>query len=241
MAPLSKAIEDIASLMEQLEKKKDGISKEISQNFDKCKKVLCEKEEELLRLVSNECRVKLKNLALHKESLETRLASVTSSCQFSENVLKHGNEAEVMLVKKQLTHRLSDLQNTHADFDPHEDDVIEYEFFPDEFRKAVYYAGQVKTYATAPSLCSATGIGLHKAKADLEAMFQVTTVDRNKQPCGQGGETISVSIVPENSEPFQGRSIFNKIVIYHFDLSAVSALVSSFFFKGLAKIVYSYF
>ena len=29
------------------------------------------------------------------------------------------------------------MQNTHADFVPHEDDVIEYEFFPDEFRKAV--------------------------------------------------------------------------------------------------------
>ena len=42
-----------------------------------------------------------------------------------------------MLVKKQLTQRLNDLQNTHMAFEPQEDDVIEYEFFPDEFRKAI--------------------------------------------------------------------------------------------------------
>lgn len=96
-----------------------------------------EKEEELLVFISNECRIKCKNLGLQKESLETLLASVTSSCQFSENVLEHGNEAEVMLVKKQLTQRLNDLQNTHMAFEPQEDDVIEYEFFPDEFRKAI--------------------------------------------------------------------------------------------------------
>jgi tripartite motif-containing protein 2/3 len=87
--------------------------------------------------VSNECRIKCKNLGLQKEGLETLLASVTSSCQFSENVLEHGNEAEVMLVKKQLTQRLNDLQNTHMAFEPQEDDVIEYEFFADEFRKAI--------------------------------------------------------------------------------------------------------
>lgn len=99
--------------------------------------VLKEKEKKLLVFVSNECRIKCKNLGLQKESLETLLTSVTSSCQFSENVLEHGNEAEVMLVKKQLTQRLNDLRNTHMAFEPQEDEVIEYEFFTDEFRKAI--------------------------------------------------------------------------------------------------------
>jgi hypothetical protein len=42
-----------------------------------------------------------------------------------------------MLVKKQLTQRLNDLQSTHMTFEPQEDDVIEYEFFADEFREAI--------------------------------------------------------------------------------------------------------
>lgn len=213
MAPLTKAIEDIASILERLKKRTDGIRDEISRNFAKCTEVLKEKEEELLMFITNESRVKTKNLGLQKECLETLLASVKSSCQFSENVLKHGNEAEVMLLKKQLTQRLYDLQNTHTDYEPQEDDVIEYEFFPEEFRKAVKYAGEIKTYATVPGLCYATGIGLHKAKADLEAMFQVTTVDRNKQPHGQGGEAISVSIIPEEGEAFRGEDAWAILLI----------------------------
>ena len=58
----------------------------------------------------------------------------------------------MMLVKKQLTQRLNDLQNTHMAFEPQEDDVIEYEFFADEFRKAIkvsrYYRAFLSTVFT---------------------------------------------------------------------------------------------
>lgn len=96
--------------------------------------------------VDNECRIKCKNLGLQKENLETLLSSISSSCQFSENVLEHGNEAEVMLVKKQLTKRLGELQNTHMEFEPLEDDSIEYEFFTDEFRRAIQVSVKYADY-----------------------------------------------------------------------------------------------
>ena len=205
MESLAKAIENISLLMDNLTKRSEGIQHEISRNFAKCYEVFKEKEEELVMLVKNESRAKLKNLGLQKENLETLLASVTSSCDFSENVLKHGNEAEVMLVKKQLVQRRNDLQTTHTDLEPVDDDVIDYEFFPDEFRRAIGCAGHVKTFLTVPSLCFATGIGLHKAKVELESMFQVTTVDRQKQCSEAGGENISVSIVPEHGEAIQSK------------------------------------
>ena len=62
----------------------------------------------------------------------------------------------------------------------------------------------MKAFPTVPSLCYATGIGLHKAKAEVEAMFQVITVDRNKELYGQGGDRISVSVEPEGGEAFEG-------------------------------------
>lgn len=56
-----------------------------------------------------------------------------------------------------------------------------------------------------PFFCSATGIGLHKAKADVEAVFQVTTVDRNRKPYEYGGDRISVNVEQEDGVKFEGR------------------------------------
>jgi hypothetical protein len=65
-------------------------------------------------------------------------------------------------------------------------------------------AGHVKAFPTVPSLCYATGIGLHKAKADVEAIFQVITVDRNNELYAQGGDRIAVSVAPDDGDAFQG-------------------------------------
>ena len=141
MLPLSQAIKKIALIMECVDRRSQGLQGEISRNFAKCQEVLKEKEKELLILMKNESRAKLKFLGIQKENLETLFASVQSSYQFSENVLLHGNEAEVILVKKQLKQRLNDLSSTtHTDLETQGDDVMEYKFYLDELKKGVMLA-----------------------------------------------------------------------------------------------------
>lgn len=46
-----------------------------------------------------------------------------SSCEFTENVLRYGNEAEIMLVKPQMVSRLQNLNNHESQCEPEDNEV----------------------------------------------------------------------------------------------------------------------
>ena len=65
--------------------------------------VINEREEEMLTQVTNIHHMKSKTLELQKSDFQLMLGNLNSSVDFTENVLKHGNEAEVTMVRKQMT------------------------------------------------------------------------------------------------------------------------------------------
>ena len=62
-----------------------------------------EREQEMLTQITNIHHMKSKTLELQKNDFQLMLGNLNSSVDFTENVLRHGNEAEVTLVKKQMT------------------------------------------------------------------------------------------------------------------------------------------
>lgn len=51
------------------------------------------------------------------------LLNLLSSCEFTENVLRYGNEAEIMLVKPQIVSRLQNLNNHESQCEPEDNEV----------------------------------------------------------------------------------------------------------------------
>ena len=84
--------------------------------------------------------------------------------------------------------------------------MIEYRFSTDEFRKAIDAMGVIQIYHSFPPYCYATGIGIQKPKAGLEAVFIITTKDRSNEVYSGGGEPIKVAVEPpEGADPVEGQ------------------------------------
>lgn len=63
-------------------------------------------------------------LTSQQEILELDLENLLSSCEFTENVLRYGNEAEIMLVKPQMVSRLQSLNDHESQCEPEENEVL---------------------------------------------------------------------------------------------------------------------
>lgn len=51
------------------------------------------------------------------------MSNLLSSCEFTENVLRYGNEAEIMLVKPPIVNRLQNLNNHESQCEPEDNQV----------------------------------------------------------------------------------------------------------------------
>ena len=205
IGPLKEAIEKIAETRQRLDYKLEEVRREVNQNCKRCREFITEREEEILTQVNNIYRMKSKTLEIQLDELEMMLGNLNSSIDFTESLLRHGNEAEVMLVKKQMTQRLQDLNSQKLEYLPLEDDLIDYWFSTDDFRKAITHIGEVKVYHAYPPYCFATGVGIHRAKAGVEAVFLVTSKDRMNEIYSGNGETIKVHIEPPEGDPVPSR------------------------------------
>ena len=207
IGPLKEAIEKVAETRIRLDCKLEEVRQEVTQNCKRCREVISEREELLLTQVNNIHRMKSKTLEIQMEELELMLGNLNSSIDFTENLLRHGNEAEVMIVKKQMTQRLQELNNVKLEYLPLEDDLIDYTFSTDGFRQALEHIGEVKVYHAYPPYCFATGVGVHRAKAGVEAVFLVTMKDRMNEVYSGAGEKINVSIQPPDGEPVLSKCV----------------------------------
>lgn len=73
---------------------------------------------------------------------------------FSEEVLKHGNSVEILVIKKQLCDRLNDMISAKFQGEPEENDVIYFSANQDEVLKALEKLGQIKTSNAFPAMCT---------------------------------------------------------------------------------------
>lgn len=82
----------------------------------------------------------------------------TSSRDFVENVLIHGNEIEIIQLRQPMTNRLQELNTIELDYkEPEDNDVIDYILDHDTVQEVATTMGHVTTSKTFASLCMATG------------------------------------------------------------------------------------
>ncbi|EDO47715.1 predicted protein [Nematostella vectensis] len=209
LARLKEAIDKVTDTRKRLDCKAEEIRQEVMRHTQRCIEVIQEREQELLTQVNNIHRMKSKTLEIQSDDLDMMLGNLNSSIDFTENALRHGNEAEVMLVRKQMTARLKDLNQTKLEYEPLEDEVIDYTLNADEFRKAIERMGTVKVYHAYPRFCYASGVGIQRAKIGLEAVFLVTAKDRMNEVFSGGGETVKVVVEPPEGDEYEGSVIDN--------------------------------
>ena len=118
-------------------------------------------------------------LCNQQNQLERELFKYTSSRDFVENVLLHGNEVEIIQLRRLVLDRLRELNDITLDYkEPEENDVIDYVLDINAVEDVAKIMGQIVTSVTFTALCSAGGLGIKSGKVGVESSFVVETKDR---------------------------------------------------------------
>ena len=143
---LEKSIKEVQGISDTLRGRLAAVKAEIREATLKQIKVLKEKERKLLMEAERIHNGKATILRRQKDQLEEDFARFKAGCDFSEQVLKYANEVELLSLKTHITERLTELNNTELDCQPHENAELKYEVNSKEAETVVSQSlGSLKT------------------------------------------------------------------------------------------------
>lgn len=198
---LRAAVEEVHDVTRDLRERVEVVRDTIHNTIQNHIRELEEQERELIDQLESISNSKEKVLTTQQKILELDLSNLLSSCDFTENVLRYGNEAEIMLVKPQMVSRLQNLNEHESQCEPEDNEVVEFSSNDEQLSKVIAKLGQVTTSYVFPMLSCAEGPGLSRAKVGHKSTFTIITKDRNGEPCTSGGDLVSVKLHCPNGSP----------------------------------------
>lgn len=133
------------------------------------------------------------------EVLRQGQENILSSCSFTEQALDHGSETEVLLVKKQMSERLSELASREFPEQPHENAQVDYVVETEGVRKSILNLGVLLTTSAIAHKTVATGEGLRHAVVGQAASLTITTKDKDGELVRNGSACLQAEVVaPDN-------------------------------------------
>ncbi|XP_068717865.1 E3 ubiquitin-protein ligase TRIM71-like isoform X2 [Montipora capricornis] len=198
---LRAAVDEVRDVTHDLHQRVEVVRNTIRDTIQKHIQALEEQERELIGQLEDISNSKGKVLSTQQQILELDLSNLLSSCEFTENVLRYGNEAEIMLVKPQIVSRLENLNNHESQCEPEDNQVIDFTSNDEELSKVIAKHGTVSTSYLFPMLSCAEGPGLSRGKVGHKTTFTVIAKDRNGEPCTNGGDFVSVKLHRPNGSP----------------------------------------
>ena len=119
---------------------------------------------------------------------------IHSSCNFTEQALTHGSEAEVLLVHKQMSERLAGLAHRELPLWPAENHQLDFKAETDGLRKSIHNLGSIATTSAVASQTVATGEGLRQCAVGVATSVTVTTKDKDGELCKTGNATLAADL-----------------------------------------------
>ncbi|XP_031557997.1 E3 ubiquitin-protein ligase TRIM71-like isoform X4 [Actinia tenebrosa] len=190
---VEQSTKDVEEVTCRLEARAEVAKSEVQKCFPRILKILQEREKGMMNEVETIVRKKSSVLSLQQERLENELKKLNITCTFTEQVLRHGNSVEILVVKKQLCERLNELITTKFQGDPEENDTIYFVANQDEVIRAIETLGSIKTSQAFPNMCSVTD-GQTRAIKGRNSKFTVQTRDHMGNPLTGGGEDVMVDV-----------------------------------------------
>ena len=173
----------------------------VQESFDSMAKLLTQRKGAVLADLESTFHEKQQTLEDQLESLENILASINSCCEFTENALRHGNETEVLLVRKEMTEKLSQLSSPDIQKLPEENDFIA--FNDGDFsnaQKLIKSLGSVQTNGAVAFETIATGEGLKRCYAGRQTIVNITTKDRKGELIKAGNSSFRAELASSGGE-----------------------------------------
>ncbi|XP_067158021.1 tripartite motif-containing protein 3 isoform X2 [Apteryx mantelli] len=207
---LAAAIGLVTEISKQLVDRKNEAVSEISSTFEELEKALQQRKGLLVRDLEATCGAKQKVLQAQLDALCQGQENILSSCAFTEQALHHGTETEVLLVKKQMSERLSELASQEFPEHPHENDQLDYVVETDGVRKSILNLGVLITTSATAHKTVATGEGLRHAVVGQPSSLSVTTKDKDGELVRSGSASLRFQVTAPDGNAAESEVLDNK-------------------------------
>uniref|UniRef100_A0A8C1CQW3 RING-type E3 ubiquitin transferase n=1 Tax=Cyprinus carpio carpio TaxID=630221 RepID=A0A8C1CQW3_CYPCA len=187
---IDSALEVLSDILQQLSNQKSSIEEVIHATFEELQKTLNVRKSVLLMELEVNYGLKQKVLQAQLESLLQGQEGIRSSCNFTEQALNHGSEAEVLLVKKQMSERLDELASQELPLRPEENSQLDFLVETDGLRKSIHNLGAIITTNAVAAETVATGEGLRHCIVGQPTSVTITTKDRDGGLCRTGNALL---------------------------------------------------
>ncbi|XP_074427765.1 tripartite motif-containing protein 3 isoform X1 [Larus michahellis] len=191
---LAAAVGLVSEISQQLGQRKQEAVAEIGSTFEELETALRQRRGLLVRDLEATCGAKQKVLQAQLESLRQGQESILSSCAFTEQALHHGTATEVLLVKKQMSERLSELASREFPEHPHENAQLDYVVETEGVRKSILNLGVLITTSATAHKTVATGEGLRHAVVGQPSSLSVTTKDKDGELVRSGSASLRFQV-----------------------------------------------
>lgn len=198
---LENTIASVQQVSEALLENYQNSQLQVTETFMELEKLITQRKENMLGDLTSTYEEKSKTLAKQLESLEKTLAGIKSCCEFTENALKHGNETEILLVRKEMSEKLTQLCSEDFCQMPEENDEL---IFNDtdfkSIKKHIRNAGCVQSNSAIAYETVACGDGLKRCYKNVPTTVNITTKDKNGSLIKVGNAALSAEITASSGE-----------------------------------------
>nr|XP_020469975.1 tripartite motif-containing protein 2 [Monopterus albus] len=206
---IDSALQTLSEILQQLTNQKSSIEDDIHTTFDELQKTLNVRK-----------GLKQKVLQAQLDALLHGQEGINSSCNFTEQALSHGTEAEVLLVKKQMRERLTELANRELPLQPEENDQLDFLVETEGLKKSIHNLGTIVTTNAVASESVATGEGLRHCVMGVPTSITITTKDKDGELCKMGNTVITAEISSADGARGEGEILDNKNGTYEYLFTA---------------------
>ncbi|XP_034615107.1 tripartite motif-containing protein 3-like isoform X2 [Trachemys scripta elegans] len=207
---LTAAIGLVTEISKQLLERKNAAVGEISGSFAELEQALQQRKGLLVRDLEATCSAKQKVLQAQLDALRQGQENILSSCTFTEQALHHGTETEVLLVKKQMSERLSALASQEFPEQPQENDQLDYVVETDGVRKSILNLGVLITTSAIAHKTVATGEGLRHAVVGQPSSLTITTKDKDGELVRSGSASLQAQVTAPDGGRAEAEVLDNK-------------------------------
>ncbi|CAL9699955.1 unnamed protein product [Knipowitschia caucasica] len=217
---IDSALHTLSEILLQLTQQKSSIEDHLHSTFDELHKTLNVRKSVLLMELEVNYGLKHKVLQAQLDTLLSGQEGINSCCNFTEQALSHGSEAEVLLVKKQMSERLVELANQDLPLQPGENGQLDFIIETDGLKKSIHNLGTVITTNAVASETVATGEGIKHCVVGVPMSITITTKDKDGELCKMGNANITAEMSASDGFKCDGEILDNKSGTYEFLFTA---------------------
>lgn len=195
------SINQIEDLIQSLTKQTEITESKITETFDDLIRLMAERKATLVKDLNNTYNQKKQVLTEQKENLENILTKINSCCEFTDETLEHGNDTEILLVKKEMSDKLREYSYSRIQQQPEENDYMNFDTAHCQgLKKSIGNLGCIHYNSAIAFNTTATGDSLRHAVVNKPGVITITTKDHHGNLVKTGHSLIESELTATNGD-----------------------------------------